>query len=174
MDISKSYLNVVGAVCLFVNALIFVVYAVSVPAFVRGIHWLITLAAVLFILALPAIYYYLGGVDKNAAKPVTVLFGVGMALIVMSDLLFVSSSIPRLTHDLLYAFGNALFVICLFAIGVLGLKGGLPKWLAVLSLVTGIIGLLTYVPGTFLLLMPSLLLVGVWSFAMGFVVRRTK
>ena len=174
MDISKSYLNVVGAGCLFVNGLIFVVYAVSVPTFVRGIHWLITLAAVLFILAQPAIYHYLGGVDKNAAKSVTVLFGVGMGLIVTSDLLFVSSSIPRLTHDLLYAFGNALFIICLFAFGVLGLKGGLPKWLAVLSLVTGIIGLLTYVPGTFLLLMPSLLLVGVWSFGMGFVVRRTK
>jgi len=152
----------------------FIFYGVSVPTFVRGVHGLITLAAVLFIVALPAIYQYLSRVHKGAAKAVVVLFGVGMVLIIVSDVLLVSSIIPRFTHDLIYVFGNALFVISLFAIGVLMWKGFFPRWLSVLSLVTGIVGVLTYVPGAFLLLVPSLLLVGVWSLAMGLVLRSTK
>jgi hypothetical protein len=62
----------------------------------------------------------------------------------------------------------------LFAIGLLAWKGGLPKWLTMLSLLTGIIGLLSYAPGAYLLSVPSLLLVGIWSIAMGFILRRTK
>jgi len=167
----KSNLNLVGACCLFVNGLIFVFYAVSVPGFIRGVHWLITLAAVLFTVALPAIYRSLGRVHKSAARLVTGAFGVGMVLIVISDALFVSSLLSRLAHDLFYAFGNALFVICLFAIGLLSWK---EKWLRILSLVTGIVGVLTYIPGALLLFVPSLLLLGVWSFAMGSVLRRPK
>jgi len=75
---------------------------------------------------------------------------------------------------LVYAFGNGLFVISLFAIGILVWKGGFPRWLAIVSLVTGVVGVLTYVPGAYLLLVPSLLLVAVWCFAMGFVLRKTK
>lgn len=156
------------------NGLIFVFYAISVPAFIRGVHLLITVAAVLFIVALPAIYHYLGRVHIGAAKVVTELFGVGMILIILSDGLFASSSLPRLTHDLIYAFGNALFVICLFATGALAWKGGFPKWLGILSVVAGIIGALTYLRGAFLLLVPSLLLVGLWSLAMGFSMHRAK
>jgi len=166
----KSNLNVAGACCLFVNGLIFVFYAVSVPGFIKGVHWLITLAAVLFIVALPAIYRSFGRVDKSAVRLITAAFGVGMVLIIVSNVLFVSSLLSKLTHDLFYAFGNALFVISLFAIG---LSWG-EKWLGILSLVTGIVGVLTYVPGALLLFVPSLLLLGVWSFAMGFVLRRPK
>jgi hypothetical protein len=175
MGISKSNLSGIGAGCLFVNGLIFIVYAIAVQvaAFIGGVHWLITLAAVLFIVALPAIYHYLSRLHKSAAKIVAGLFGVGMLLIVISDLLFLSSSVPRLTHDLIYVVGNGLFVICLFAIGVLAWKGS-PKWLGILSSVAGIVGILTYVPGAYLLLGPSLLLVGIWSFAMGFALQRTK
>jgi hypothetical protein len=177
MELSKSNLSGIGAVCLFVNGLIFIFYAIAVPAFIQhGVHGLITLAAVLFIVALPAIYHYLGRVHKGAAKAVTALFGLGMLLIVISDVLFMSSAFPRLTHDSIYAFGDALFVICLFAIGLLAWKGGFPKWLAILSILAGIIGVITYAPGAYLLLgnLPSLLLVGVWSLAMGFILRRTK
>lgn len=174
MALLKSNFSGLGALCLFVNGLIFVFYAVSVPEFVRGVHGLITLAALLFIAALPAIYHYLSRVQKRAADTITVLFGAGMALIVMSDVLFVSSLVTRLIHDLIYAFGNALFVICLFALGVLAWRGDFPKWLGFVSIVTGIIGVLTYAPGAFMLLVPSLLLVGLWSFAMGFALRRIK
>jgi len=174
MALPKSNLSGIGAVCLFVNGLIFIFYATSVPTIVRGVHGLITLAAVLFIVALPATYHYLSKVHKSTAKGVTVLFGVGMGLIAISDVMFLSSLVPRFTHDLIYAFGNALFVICLFAIGVSAWKGGFPKWLVILSIFTGIIGVLTYVPGAFPLLVPSLLLVGAWSFAMGFALLKTK
>jgi hypothetical protein len=97
-----------------------------------------------------------------------------MILIIISDILFMSSPLPRLTHDLIYVAGNALFVISLFAIGVLAWKGSFPKWLAIVSIVAGIFGVLTYLPGAFLLLVPTLLLVGVWSFAMGFTLRKSK
>ena len=154
--------------------MIFIFYGVAVPAFLRGVHVLITLAAVLYLLALPSIDHYLSRVHKGAAKAVAILFGVGMVLIISSDALLMSSIIPRFTHDLTYVFGNGLFVISLFVIGVLTWKGNFPKWLSILSLVTGIVGVLTYFPGAFLLFMPSLLLVGVWSLAMGFTLRRTK
>jgi hypothetical protein len=174
MELSKSNLKAIASICLFVNGLIFLFYAIAVPTFVRGVHWLITLAALLFIVVLPAIFHYLSKVHKSAAKAVTLLFGLGMALIVISDALYVSSLVPRLSHDLVYAFGNGLFVISLFAIGILVWKGGFPRWLAIVSLVTGVVGVLTYVPGAYLLLVPSLLLVAVWCFAMGFVLRKTK
>ena len=171
----KSSLSGIGAACLFVDGLIFIFYAIAVPVFIQhGVHALITLAALLFIVALPAIYHYLGRVQKRAAKAVTALFGVGMLLIIISDVLFMSSAFPRFTHDSISAFGDGLFVICLFAIGLLAWKGGLPKWLTMLSLLTGIIGLLSYAPGAYLLSVPSLLLVGIWSIAMGFILRRTK
>ena len=175
MDLSKSNLKGIGAVCLFVHGLIFIFYAIAVPAFIQhGVHAFITLAALLFIVALPAVYHYLGRVHRGAARAVTALFGLGMLLIVISDVLFMASAFPRLTHDLIYAFGNGLFVICLFAIGLLAWKGGFPKWLAILSLLTGIIGVLTYAPAAYLLLVPSLLLVGIWSLAMGFTLRGIK
>jgi len=97
-----------------------------------------------------------------------------MGLIILSDILLVSSLIPRFTHDLIYVFGNGLFVISLFVIGIVSWKENLPKWVSILSLVTGIVGIFTYVPGAVLLFMPSLLLVGVWSLAMGFTLRKTK
>jgi len=109
----KSNLSLAGACYLFVNGLIFVFYGVSVPGFIRGVHWLITLAAVLFMVALPAIYRSLGRVHKSAARLVTAAFGAGMVLIVTSDVLFVSSLLSRLAHELFYAFEKALFVICL-------------------------------------------------------------
>ena len=96
-----------------------------------------------------------------------------MGLIILSDILLVSSLIPRFTHDLIYVFGNGLFVISLFVIGVVSWKENLPKWVSILSLVTGIVGVFTYVPGA-VLLVPSLLLVGVWSLAMGFTLRKIK
>lgn len=172
---STSNLNKTAPLCLFVNGAIFVFYALSVPMFIpRGIHWLITLSALLFIVALPAIYHTLGRLRKAAAKAVVIVFNVGMVLILVSDILFLSSQVPRFTHDLIYASGDALFVVSLLAIGVLAWRGVFPKWFSVLSLVTGIFGVLTYLPGAFPLFVPSLLLVGLWSFAMGFTLRRNK
>ena len=164
----------VGALCLFTNGLILMFYGVLVPTFVHDVHWLITLVAILFIIALPAINHYLSRVHKVAATAVAGLLGVGMLLILASDIMLVSALIPRFTHDLIYVLGNALFVVSLFAVGVLAWKGDFPKWLSVLSLVAGVVGALTYIPGVLLLLTfaPSLLLVGVWSLAMGFIVRK--
>ena len=174
MDRSKSNLTGIGAACLLANGLIFIFYALSVPAFVHGVHWLITLTAVFFIVALSGLYNYLSRGYKNAALAVAALIGGGMGLIVLSDILLISSLIPRFTHDLIYVFGNGLFVISLFVIGVVSWKENLPKWVSILSLVTGIVGVFTYVPGAVLLLVPSLLLVGVWSLAMGITLRKTK
>ena len=172
---STSNLNKIAPLCLFVNGAIFVFYGLSVPIFIpRGIHLLITLAALLFIVALPAIYHNLSRVHNAAAKAVVIVFGVGMILILVSDILFLSSQVPRFTHDLIYASGDALFVVSLLAIGALAWQGVFPKWFSVLSLVTGILGVLTYLPSAFPLFVPSLLLVGLWSFAMGFTLRRSK
>jgi hypothetical protein len=174
LDRSKSNLRGIGAACLFANGLIFIFYALSVPTFVRGIHWLITVAAIFFIVALSGLYNYLSQAYKSAALGVAVLFGGGMGLIVLSDVLLVSSLIPRFTHDLIYVFGNGLFVISLFVIGVVSWRENFPRWVSILSLVTGIVGVFTYVPGAVLLLVPSLLLVGVWSLVMGFTLRRKQ
>ena len=176
MSRSKSEIVSIGIFCLFVNGLILISYAVAVPFFVRGVHWLVTIAAILFIAGLPAIYHTLRKSRKRRkqSRPlgvVAALYGVGMAAIIASDILYGLSLLGRLPHDVSYAAGNFLFILSLFGIGELGMNGALPKWLSVFSLVTGAVGLLTYAPGTFLLQSPSLLLVGVWSFAMSFSLR---
>jgi hypothetical protein len=177
MDLSKTSLNKIGSVCLFVNGFIFLFYALFVPAIVHGVHWLITLVAILFIVALPAIYDSLRPVQKVAAKVVVALLGFAMIVIIVSDLLFASSVLPGLSHDLAYASGNALFIICLLAIGVMALKGQFFKWFGYLSILTAIIGLSTYIStsipqGSISLPMASLLLLGLWSLAFGFNMRR--
>jgi hypothetical protein len=174
MSFSKSQLNRIGVACLFVNGLIFIFYALSVPALLRGVHWLITLAALLFIVALPAIHHSLRRVHRGAANVVAALLGVGMIIIVISDLLLEFSLVGRFAHDLTFAFANALFVVSLFAIGVLAWEGAFYQWVGILSIITGLLGALTYLPGAVLLLGPSLLLVGIWSFAVGLSLRKTK
>jgi len=167
----KSEIVSIGMVCLFVDGLILISYAIAVPFFVRGVHWLVTVAVLLFMTALPAIHHTLAKNRKRSKqsrslKFVAALYGVGMVAIIASDLLYALSLLGRLPHDVIYAIGNFLFILSLFGVGELGMKGSLPKWISVLSIVTGAVGLLTYAPGAFLLQLPSLLLVGLWSLAL--------
>jgi hypothetical protein len=169
MDLSKASLKKVGSVCLFVDGFILLFYGLFVPVFVHGIHWLITLLAILFLIALPAIYRSLAQVQKVVAKVVVVLLGVAMMVLVLSDLLFVQSFLSGLGHDLAYALGNVLLLICLFAIGVIALKGVFFKWFGYMSILTAIIGLATYLPQVpSFLYTVSLLLLGLWCLAFGF------
>jgi hypothetical protein len=147
--------------------------ALFVPIFVHGVHWLITLAAILLVVALPAVYHPLRRVQKVAAKVVVLLFGFAMVVIIVSDLLFTLSSLSTLSHEVSYALGSAVFVICVLVMGVLALKAVFYKWFGYLSIVTGVVGLSTYVsPGLGLLSMFSLLLLGLWSLTLGFNIRK--
>src|SRR5208337_4110143 len=100
MKFGKTNLAKIGTTCLFVNGIILLFYALLVPAFVRGVHWLITLVAILFLAAIPTIYHSTRRAHKVAVKVVAVLFAFGMLVIIASDLLFTLSFLTRLTHDL--------------------------------------------------------------------------
>lgn len=136
MKIDQATRAKIGSACLFVNGIILIFYALLVPAFERGVHWLITLAA---------------------------------------DLLFTLSFLARLSHDLAYALGNAIFVIGVLVLGVITLKMARYKWVAYLSIITGIIGLASYLPlPSNLLSTISLLLLGLWSLGVGFSIRKLR
>jgi hypothetical protein len=170
MNVGKVNLTKIGAACLFVNGIILLFYALLVPAFVRGTHWLITLVAILFLVAIPTIYHSIRRAHEVAAKVVAVLFAFGMIVIIASDLSFTLSFVTRFSHDLAYALGNAVFVIGVLILGLITLKGTvLYKWVAYLSIITGIVGLATYLPlPSSLLSTFALLLLGLWSLALGF------
>jgi len=174
MNLNKVELTKIGVTCLFVNGVILLFYALLVPAFVRGVHWLITLAAILFIVAIPAIYHSIRRVNRGVAKVVAVLFVVAMVAIIVSDLMFASSFLTRFSHDLTYVVGNALFVIGVLIIGIVTLKGGFYKWVAYLSIITGVVGLATYLPQAGPLATLSLLLLGLWSLAVGFNIHKLR
>ncbi len=173
MKIGKVTLSKIGTVCLFVNGIILLFYALLVPTFERGVHWLITLVAILFLVAIPAIYHSMRKAHEVAAKVVAAFFAFGMIVIIAADLLFTVSFLTRLPHDLAYAVGNAVFVIGVLIFGLVRLKAVRYKWVAYLSIITGIIGLATYLPQplTFLSTI-SLLLLGLWSLGIGFKLRK--
>lgn len=175
MNIGKEILSKIGTACLFVNGIILLFYALLVPTFERGVHWLITLVAVLFLAATPATYYSTRKANKSAAKVVAVLFAFGMIVIVASDLLFTLSFLARLIHDLAYALGNAVFVIGVLIFGIITLKVARYRWVAYLSVLTGIIGLASYLPQpSSLLSTSSLLLLALWSLGVGFKIRKSR
>jgi len=168
---SKVDLKKIGSICLFVNGFIFLFYALAVPVLVPGVHWLITLSAILFIVALPAVYGWLRRLREVAAKIVVALLGFAMIVIIVSDLLFALAFLSALSHDLAYASGNALFIICLLAIGLITLKETRFKWFGYLTILAAIIGVSTYIPQAAGLLSTfSLLLIGLWSLAFGFII----
>ncbi|HUK27270.1 MAG TPA: hypothetical protein VLV31_02505 [Candidatus Acidoferrales bacterium] len=174
MKASTGNLKKIGSVCLFLNGLILLFYAIVLLTFLHGVHWLITLVAVLFLVALPAIYHGLLQARKTAARIISELFGVAMIIIIVSDLLFAQSILSLSSHAMVYALGNALFVICLLLIGLVSLKGVFFKWFGYLSLLTGIVELVTYIPGIpGLLSAAALILLAVWSLAFGFNLLKT-
>ena len=169
MNTSNLDLKKIGSACLIVDGIILLFYGLFVPVFVHGVHWLITLLAILFLIALPAIYHSLAQVQKVVAKVVVALLGVAMIVLILSDLLFMQSVLSGLGHDLAYALGNVLLLICLFTIGVIALKGVFFKWFGYMSILTAIIGLATYIPQVpSFLFTVSLLLLGLWCLAFGF------
>ena len=162
-----------GVVCLFVVGLIFILYALLVPSVVSGVHWLITLAALLFLVALPAINESLRRTRIVAAKGVVALMGVAMITIVASDVSLALSLLSRFNHEVTYAVANAMFIISVIAVGILALRGVLFKWFGDLSILTGVVGLSTYLSGVpWFLPMLSLMLLGLWSLALGFNVHK--
>jgi hypothetical protein len=166
-------LNTVGGACFLVNGIIFIFYAVLVPAYVHSVHGLITLAAVLYLFAIPSLYYALHRVHQVGSKGVALLFGVSMLILILSDLLLVSSSITALSHAIAYVAGNLLFLIGVLIAGALMLKGVFYRWVAYLSIIVGIVGLATYFPqAAGSTAWVSLLLLGVWSLAVGFNIRK--
>ena len=174
MKASTGNLRKIGSICLFVNGLILLSYAIVVLTFLHGVHWLITLVAVLFLVALPAIYYGLLQTRKAAARIISELFGVAMIIIIVSDILFTQSVLSLSSHAMVYALGNALFVVCIIMIGLVSSKGGFLRWFSYLSLLTGIVELVTYIPGIpGLLSAVALILLAVWSFAFGFNLLKT-
>ena len=169
MKMGKVNQTKIGAACLFVNGIILLFYALFVPTFLRGVHWLITLAAILFLATIPAIYLSIQRVNRVAAAVVAALFAFGMIAIIVSDLLFALSFLTRFSHDLTYLLGNALFVIGVLITGLVALKGVFYKWVAYLSIVTGVVGLATNLPQVLGLLSTiPLSLLGLWSLAVGF------
>jgi len=174
-ELAEKDLYLTGAICFILNGIIFLVYALLVPAYVRSVHGLITLAALLYLVALPSLYYALHKIHQVGAKAVLLLFGVGMVILILSDLLFVASAITALDHEIAYAAGNLLFLISVLVAGVLTLKGVFYKWVAYLSIIAGILGLVTYIPqaaGSVATI--SLLVLGIWSLAVGFNIQKLK
>jgi len=173
MKIPPRNLRNIGSICLFVNGVILLFYAIVVLTFVHGVHWLITLVAVLFLVALPAIHHALIQARKGAARIISELLGAAMIIIIVSDLLFAQSILSLSNHAMVYALGNALFVISIIMIGVISLKSMFFKWFGYLSLLTGMIELVTYVPRIpSLLSAASLIMLAVWSFAFGLNLRK--
>jgi hypothetical protein len=169
MVLSQGTLTKIGAICFFVNGIIFIFYGLSVPALVHGVHWLITLAAILFLAALPAIYNSMLRRNSAVARLVVALLAVAMAVLTVSDVLFAAAVLSAFNHDLAYALGNAAFLVCIVVIGVMALKGAFFRWFGYLSIVAAIIGLSTYVPqAPGLVATISLLLLGLWSLAFAF------
>jgi len=170
---TEKNLNLIGSACLFVNGIIFLFYALLVPTYVRSVHGLITLAAVLFAVAILPLYYALRRVHKLGSKVAASLFGIAIIIFIVFDLLLTLSSVTPLDHAIAYVAGNLLFIIGILVAGVIMLKGVFYKWVGYLSIVTGILGLVTNLsqaPG--LLSTFSLLLLGVWSLAVGFNIKK--
>jgi hypothetical protein len=173
MKLGKKDLYTIGSACFLVNGIIFLFYALLVPAYLRSVHGLITLAAVLYLIAIPSLYYALHKVHQVGSKVVALLFGVGMLIFILFDLLFVLSSITAFDHAIAYVAGNLLFLIGVLVAGALMLKGVFYRWIAYLSIIAGIVGLATYIPQTAGSVAGfSLLLLGIWSLAVGFNIRK--
>jgi hypothetical protein len=162
-------------ISLFVNGLIFLFYAALVPTYVRSVHWLITLAAALFIAALPAIHDSLRSFKSAVERVLAILFGLGMVAIILADVLFALSLLNALSRDMTYAIGNALLLLYVLTVAAAALKGIFRRWLGYLGLLAGIIGFSTY-GLTAVTLLPkfALLLLGAWSLALGFNLPKAK
>jgi hypothetical protein len=112
-------------------------------------------------------------VHKLGSKVAASLFGIAIIIFIVSDLLLTFSSVTAFDHAVAYVAGNLLFIIGVLVAGVIMLKGVFYKWVGYLSIVTGIVGLatnLSQAPG--LLSTFSLLLLGVWSLAVGFNIKK--
>ncbi len=175
MKLSNVSPNEIGAACLCVNGAILLLYGLLVPTFVGGVHWLITLAVILFIVAIPAIYHSVRRIGRVAAGVVAALFVFAMIDIIVSDILFALSSLTTPIHDLAYILGNAALVIAVLIFGFVALKGVFYKLVAYLSILTGVVGLESILaieanlPQAYALLSTaSLVLLGLWSLAVGF------
>jgi 4-amino-4-deoxy-L-arabinose transferase-like glycosyltransferase len=91
MNAGKANLTKIDTAYPAVYGIVIFFYALLVPPFVQGVHWLITLAAILFLAAIPTIYYSTRRAHEAAAKIVGGLFAFGMIAIIVADLLFALS-----------------------------------------------------------------------------------
>jgi hypothetical membrane protein len=98
-----------------------------------------------------------------------------MVILILSDLLLVTSSITAFDHAIAYAAGNLLFLIGVLTAGTLMLKGVFYRWVAYLSIISGIVGLASYIRQAASSVPASALLVlGIWSLAVGLNIRKLE
>jgi hypothetical protein len=169
MKLGKKDLYTIGSACFLVNGIIFIFYALLVPAYVRSVHGFITLAAVLYLVAIPSLYNALHKIHRVGSRLFALLFGVGMLILILFDVLFVLSSITAVEYAGAYVAGNLLFLIGVLLAGALMLKGVFYRWVAYLGIIAGIVGLAIYLPqAAGSVAWFSLLLLGIWSLAVGF------
>jgi uncharacterized membrane-anchored protein YitT (DUF2179 family) len=76
MKLGKKDLISIGSACFLVNGIIFLLYALLVPAYLHSVHELITLAAVLYLLEIPSLHYALHKIHEGGSKVVLLLIGL--------------------------------------------------------------------------------------------------
>lgn len=155
------------------NGIILLVYALAVPTYVRPVHGLITLTAVLFGVAAIPLYYALRGSNEVGSKVAVFLMEVAIVIFIVADVVLTLGLITPVNHAFTYVAGNSLFLIGVLISGVIMLKGVFYKWVRYLSIVTGLVGLITNVPPpSGIVARAALLLLATWSLAMGYNMRK--
>jgi hypothetical protein len=171
--LAKKELYPIGSVCFLLNGIILFVYALAVPTYVRSVHGLITLTAVLFGVAALPLYYSLRGLHEVGSKVAVFLMEVAVVIFIIADVVLTLGLITPVNHAFVYVAGNILFIIGVLISGVIMLKGVFYKWVAYLSIVTGLVGLATNIPPpSGALIRGALFLLAAWFIAMGYNMRK--
>jgi len=171
--LAKKELYPIGSVCFLLNGIILLVYALLVPTYVRSVHGLITLTAVLFGVAAFPLYYALHGLHEVGSKVVVFLIELAIIIFIVADVVLTLGLITPVNHAFTYVAGNILFIIGVLISGAIMLKGVFYKWVGYLSIVTGVVGLATNIPPpSAALIRGALLLLAAWSLAVGYNMRK--
>ena len=135
----------------------------------RSVHGLITLTALLFGVAALPLYNALRGLHEVGSKMAAVLIEIAVIVFIASDILLTAGAISAFYHAVAYVAGNLLFIIGVLTSGTIMLKGFFYRWVGYLSLVTGLVGLITNIPPpSTMLTTAALFLLGLWSLAVGY------
>jgi hypothetical protein len=167
--LAKKELYPIGSACFLLNGIILFVYALSVPTYVRSVHGLITLTAVLFGVAAFPLYYALHGLHENGSKVTAFLMEVAIVIFVVADVVFTLGSITAVIHAIAYVAGNILFTAGVLISGMIMLRGVFYRWVGYISIIAGLVGLVTNIPPpSDMLTRGALFLLAAWSVAVGY------